>query len=132
MSKVYQKGKNDCMRAAIASILNLKLKQVPKFHKKKNFWKSIKKFLESKGLYIKSIWVEKICAIRGYLSNSPRGYHLTIIQNVNNPNFAHAIVCRNGKIVHDPADKREIHKYYSYIARHIILVQLNPGDRNEW
>ena len=82
----------NCARAAIASLLGLRLEQVPEFplHDATAFWDGIELFLNSKGLTL-FYMPQNMRPDCYYLASgkSPRGRN-------------HMVVARGSKIVHDP------------------------------
>jgi len=106
MIKVYQTRishtDGNCAQATIASLLNLKLKDVPDFvrnHHTKPMNTEIIKFLRSKGFNTQySIPPQKLIRNRGI-----NGYFYAIVRSQTFNNTQHAVVIdKNLNIVHDP------------------------------
>lgn len=97
--------RGNCQQAAVASILGLRLAEVPNFHDcPEGFWDGYHAFLESRGFIDIELPVNH-CPDCYYLAygKSPRG-------------VAHAVVYRDGKLAHDPhfsragiAEVEEVH-----------------------
>lgn len=97
MIPIDQESDKDCMRACIASILELGLHEVPDF-------------LAIGGVLWKVEWI-KWCYQRGisivemeYVKNAvPQCYCIAVGSN-GDKNYSHAVVMFGNNIVHDPAD----------------------------
>ncbi len=92
----------DCMRAVIASLLDLPRNEVPHFlHEAKGdryqFDLLVAKFCQSKGL------VYMQCLMEAWsLPADAVVYHEIMGPSPRDPTLFHAVVGRNGEIVHDP------------------------------
>ena len=89
------KTTGNCLQAAIASVLNLSLDEVPHFAAiKGNWWDEFREWLWRRGLdvvYLQFSAIEKMPPVGPYIVNgvSPRGY-------------GHSVVYLNGHLEHDP------------------------------
>ena len=105
MIKVYQtrisNTDGNCAQATIASLLNLKLKDVPDFvrnHHIKPMNTEIIKFLKSKGFNTQYSKPPKVIRDKGI-----NGYFYAIVRSQTFNNTQHAVVIdKNLNIVHDP------------------------------
>lgn len=93
--------RGNCLQAAVASILNLDLDDVPNFNDAPpdvGFWGLLALFLRRRGLFTWEMHGPGIfhpdCFYLAY-GKSPRGAGMT-----------HAVVYRNGELVHDPHPSR--------------------------
>lgn len=98
MKPIYQTilhpPNGNCLQAAIASIFELQLDDLPNFTEYEDCWTALDNFLREHDLY----------AIRVVIDDDrfvPRGYHLI---NGKSPrgNYDHVLVAKDGKPVHDP------------------------------
>lgn len=93
----------DCMRACIASLLDLPIADVPHFlrdadGKSLGFWDGIYDFLEARGY--------EYCPSQRLIN--PPEYHIIVSPSPRDPvNISHAVVGRNGSIVFDPHSSRD-------------------------
>lgn len=96
MIKVYQETENDCFRACVASIFELSLSDVPDFC----------------NIYSPEIWFEKFNSwlYKHYklraINTTGAMYDIpfyTIGSGLSINNIMHGVVCKNGRIVHDPS-----------------------------
>ena len=93
-------GTGNCFEACLASIFEMDLKDIPNFHGKNWFvdfleWLKIKGYT-SYGTFIIEDIENYSGGVDGYFivaGESPRGKHI---------NGGHAVVYKNGKLVHDP------------------------------
>jgi hypothetical protein len=92
----------DCMRAAIASLLDLPREEVPHFHEGTNdvtvFDRRVNAFLASKGLMLVDVTPSEYIFVTN--NNLPDCYHL--ISGYTERGTYHACVGKNGELVHDP------------------------------
>lgn len=117
----------DCQRAVIASLLDLPISDVPHFFLKAKentplYWALLQKFLISKGFVYQELpssadrpefSLDDYHEIAG---TSPRGHCL------------HAVVGRNGKIVHDPHPDNAGLTGNADEWTHSYLIKLQPHD----
>lgn len=100
MKKVFQTihGKNgNCLAACLCSILELGIKDVPNFCKKgKGWFRDCNNFLRKSNLGLLAIDYNTINR-----TQSDYDYHY-IVQGKSSRGFYHAVVYRNGEMVHDP------------------------------
>jgi len=118
-------GNGNCQAACIASILEIPIEDIPNFHgddptDAETYWKNVRKWCEDKPFTIISIAFQEDHDPKEFLKDcwviasgpSPRGteeWH------------RHAVVWKNGKIVHDPhpsrAGLKEIDTYDMFIIK---------------
>lgn len=87
--------KGNCLTAAVASILELSLSEVPNFHEsEEGFWFGFAKFLRERGF----VFIE-------FHHNDPQldCYYLA---HGKSPRTDHSVVMRAGKLAHDPHPSR--------------------------
>lgn len=117
MKKVYQRGDYDCFPACIASITERELSEIPFIHPSNNDWFSKTAFALAKidiGICKLRRWEHRdalyICVLNYY-------YHHT------DSYVGHAVVVKNGEIIHDPYPHRMNHmrtlvsSYYIEVRR---------------
>lgn len=117
-NRFYDKDRGlrgNCMQAAMASILDLKLDQVPDFFEgPKGFWTNVMQFLEARGLMLFEPGKQFVpdCF---YLAHglSSRGVH-------------HTVVHRGGKLIHDPHPSGEGIIAVEWIS---MLIPIDPAQR---
>jgi len=84
---------SNCLQAATASFFELDLSEVPNFKKfKKNYWKAFALFAEMLGY-------ESLGYIEGLPPEDGRYYMVHVDFRLR---VAHAVIWKDGKIVHDP------------------------------
>lgn len=107
----------DCMRACVASLLNMNIALVPHFlrdadGKSVEFWEGIYDFLDSRGYEM----IPSIVAYRPKMTADLDGYHIVSGPSPRGNGLYHAVVGRHGDVVFDPHPSR------AGLA----------GDRKEW
>lgn len=117
----------DCQRACIASLLELPLQDVPHFYETGNeaeYFESMNTFLANKGLFHLEVHPSypfdnpKFCS---QLREATDVYHMIYGRSLRG--FLHAVVGRNGIIVHDPhPDKTGLDERYKNDWHHAFLV----------
>lgn len=95
--------RGNCLQAAVASVLELSLDEVPNFsdwYKYTDWAKWIDEWTVPRGFYMIDVPVSTFISEDGELYK-PHGYHLL---NGKSPrgDFYHVIVCKDGKKIHDP------------------------------
>lgn len=108
MRPVYQNKPTGCLQAAVASLLERPLDEVPDFAEidDEEWHDEYTDFLRDLDLYPICIRLEDLREIEGELWH-PEGYHLIIGESPRAPGKSHATVGYNGKIVHDPFENGE-------------------------
>ena len=110
-------GKNGtCFRTCIASILNLREEQVPDF-KEANIDPGVDKFLRKYGLSYKEIPAED--------DNAPLGLHLAL--GTSPRGGMHAVVCKDGKLLHDPHPQDGTGRGLVKVERYGLLLPLKAS-----
>lgn len=104
MQKVVDPGKGDCMRACIASILELPADAVPNFleelEKGVGWFECFDTFLRSHGLEYHG---QQPPTLAMELSEGLDGYYMATVPSLNFPDKTHAVVFHRDKFVHDPS-----------------------------
>lgn len=90
---LFGDGKGNCVQAALASILEMDLEDVPNVIQSRYWWEALNQWLKGFGLE-----VVEVLAGGDFV---PAGYHLIGGQSPRG-NFNHVVVGHNGKMVHDP------------------------------
>lgn len=124
MTKVYQQHPDDCLRAAICSILDLELEDIPSF---KNFEKidgPIQWVYENLGYVMVIATLPEGHLDSWWLFEGKAVYHIRSM-NVKHSSHSHAVVCCNGKIVHDPCPNEV--EYTGYNHDYFFSNPLNRG-----
>lgn len=97
----------DCFRACVASILELDPVSVPHFlfDGSQQAWKGrANKFLASHGLGLLVLLVNEY--VEEVLDEWPDAFHILSGRSPRHPDFYHAVVARNGRVIHDPHPSR--------------------------
>lgn len=96
-TQFYVKGisHGNCLQAAVASLLELSLEEVPNFIEQKHFWGSFRNFLKSKGYNLERIKLE----------DNPEEYYLVF--GWSSRQVLHAVIYCGDKLAHDPHPSRE-------------------------
>lgn len=108
----------NCQSAALASILELPLEDVPHFasgddHSADTMWANVAKWLELRGLYpINFLWEDIACR--------PSAYYLLFGQSKDGP---HCVVAKGREIAHDPNPARS-----GLLTREqgVVLIPFDP------
>lgn len=116
---VFSVPGGNCLSACVASLLEISLLDVPYFGGDDEWWASLRRWLQPRGLY----------ALNSTLDASPdawrpEGYYILAGQSPRGP-WLHAVVARGHEIVHDPHPSR------AGILAHkdaTILVPFSPAD----
>ena len=93
----------NCFEACIASILELKLEEVPDFsaYSEDQTWvKKLNKWLSKRGLVYFEVNIDVSCTNDFFKSRN--FYHILIGDTVGGGKLKHAVVGNNGKMVYDP------------------------------
>lgn len=107
MKKVFQSGATDCLKACVASITEED--KVPDFSSNSISWMSnMRRWLTRHG------FATKVVSNCGEIDR--RCYSIVAVDpfTFNGGTFAHAVVMRGGKVVHDPA-RRKIKKRHKLV-----------------
>lgn len=104
MIKVYQEHPDDCLRAAICSILELSLDEVPSFKDHEKIDGPIQWVYDNLGYVMVLTTLPGDAKYSWWLFENKEIYHIRSM-NVKHSPHSHAVVCLNGKIVHDPSPK---------------------------
>lgn len=128
MIPVYQQFKHDpanrvygdCMRASLASVMNLPIEKVPHFARDTwceaqqectGFWHAVEVFLNDRDLHYVLIHVtaESSDEVANFIRNvglqNPDVYYLAGVRSKRDIN--HMVVCIDGEVVHDPYPSEE-------------------------
>ena len=101
MKPVYQTINNprggNCMEACIASMLHMELEDVGTFRKDLNWYDDCDAVLKKYGFQLLSLPYTKE-AVRFM-----KGYYIVGGPSPNFPNIQHAVICKDGKVVHNPS-----------------------------
>jgi len=101
--RIVERGRGDCLRACLASILELTPDQVPNFsdfarYAEDESWaKPMWNFLRERGLEFYSV----------YPPLKPHGYCIAVGKSPNIVGCTHAVVWRYDRLVHDPNPSRK-------------------------
>lgn len=91
---VVQRSETDCLRAAVASVLDLSYDDVPDFFAAGRGWfGELQNWLLKRGLFLASSW--------DCLPDGAIGLGLIDLPEI--PGEWHTVVMRGGEIIHDPA-----------------------------
>jgi hypothetical protein len=108
----YRSNEGDCFRACVASILNQPIWKVPHFLQfRGGWWDAFQLFMKHKNMRGKVVSSGAAKVNRYYIA----------VYSVKGTSYHHAVVWRNGKVVHDPNPRKvEIGK-----LRYLIEVKKN-------
>jgi len=120
MKPVYQtefgQGKGNCLSAAIASLLEIDINEVPNFASYGDlFWVKCSEWMEERNMARAKIDAGGI---------KPVGYHLMTVVSPRG-NFHHALVGLNGEPVHDPYPGGNCQ--HMGVASYFILYPIDPS-----
>ena len=113
---IISRTRGDCLRACVASILELHISKVPNFKDFKNTRELLQKWLKKRNLY----FIE--------LTPSPENikffpaYHLIIYRSDKIRHMRHAVVGYQGKVVHNPQIKGKVPKVMKEMTYGIFVV----------
>lgn len=140
MIPVYQKEVDDCFRAAVASVLRINLDDIPPFNKEETegFYDENGKPLKYGGVegfqkYInrmnKDFLPKYNCNILRiqFQQGKPNGMAIAdaIVKTGKMKGFRHALVCYDGKIIHDPL--KNAGRIYEFDNSYFIFTILDPS-----
>ena len=94
------KNRGDCLRACVASLLELRIDDVPNFVETEDYQISMDTFLGKYGFQSLSISIRDLDDFRQENAWCPSGYHM--IDGISSRGVRHAVVGYQGKIVFDP------------------------------
>jgi hypothetical protein len=107
-------GEGNCLQAALASVLELDLEDVPNFAEYGNrFWPEVWKWLAERNIVMLSI------------NNNPLGYHLMTVKSPRIEGLNHALVCLDGKPIHDPHPEGNCQ--HNGVVSYDVLYPLDPA-----
>ena len=122
----------NCLAACLASLLEVPLSKIPVGHCREDedlesWWARVDGILYTLGWVAISIngWGE----LSKYKENSLRGYY--ILGGEAPGGTRHSVVCKNGKVVHDPMGPRAIPNLELKSLVWVFLVPLNPARNND-
>lgn len=82
----------NCMQAAVASILELPLCDVPNFAEAKNFWGAVRRFFRQHNLQMMHLSVDSVVP----------GYYMVTGRSPRFADVLHQTIYHSGKLAHDP------------------------------
>jgi len=88
--------RGNCLAAAVASILGISIEQVPEFEEMENYWRPFVEFPTQFGRRL----------TYHPPTHPPKGLSIGTVTSPRFPNETHAVVCLDGKVVHDPHPSR--------------------------
>ena len=98
----------DCMRACIASVFEMRRKDVPHFGAMSDdtWLKNYVRWLSKQGwaIYTKPAQGDK--DLHPEIQEDENPYYFAIGPSPRDPKITHMVVCRDGKVVHDPSHSR--------------------------
>lgn len=99
--KIYDRDRGDCFRACVASVFEMEIDDVPNFTDQEDWWREVQEWLRHMGL----------TAYNFPITNGDASWHIGYgIGSVQSPSYedrGHAVVVKNGKIIHCPSVKYE-------------------------
>lgn len=115
-------SKGNCLEACVASVLEVGINDIPSFapENPSDWFENLQRFVGTLGIFA------------AHIPNDPKvnpiGFHIGVLDYLewhNSEATSHAVVCRDGAIVHCPHPSK---KGFDYQVRYwIVLVQLgNP------
>ena len=92
--------KGDCMRACVASIFEMTIDEVPNFMENgpKAYADNLAAWCQAAGLKFLDILIEHKELMEYILSD----HIIATGASPRNPEYNHAVICKDGKVVHDP------------------------------
>ena len=101
----------DCMRASVASVLELPIEEVPHFALKpaRECTADYVRFLAERGYAVYCTYGEDGMASHPEILPGEHEYYFGVGPSPRDKNVTHQVVCHKGKVVHDPhPDKTEL------------------------
>ncbi len=127
MKPVYQtkfgKGNGNCFQAALASILELPLDDVPHFMVEEGWERHLEEWLAARGLGV--VWVGN-SGIESITSRSITKTPCIASVKLNPGDVLHSVIAQGGRIIHDPHPTSDVHTL-SDILDYFILYPLDPS-----
>lgn len=132
MIPVYQTVFNgvtgDCLAAAIASIFELRLTDVPNFMRFKSCWADeYVKFLGKYDLYPVQFKADKYDPLSEDEEFKLRGYHLVIVKSLRG-DYNHTLVGLNGKAIFDPYPGGNYESYKEIVSYEVFISKFEHSD----
>jgi hypothetical protein len=126
MIPVPQDKSWNCQAAAIASIMEVPLEELPEIHPEEHTPESFddewNEWMERRGFFLASINFNS--------GMKPKGYTVGVVQSQNQEGL-HAIVCFDGKPVYDPQELNERFYTEEEVETHLLFVCMNPANMRE-
>lgn len=111
--KICNTKQGDCLRACIATILQIPIETLPNFHSKRHFLDWIK-LLSKLGIeirYSKSCWIE--------------GYWIASVPSKNFKGIMHSIVMKGQEVFFDPSPKKKYKIGQNLLSERIVIGGYN-------
>lgn len=127
MQKVYNSQRGDCFSACVASILELQLDDVPNFHDfdDKDFSDALDEWFNDRGM----VYLEFDLTIGDateFISQLDMVYTIGTIRSPRARAIRHAVVCKGGKIIHDPHPNQD--GYNCELELLGFILPMNPAN----
>jgi len=105
MQTICDRGKGDCLRACVASLLELEIEQVPHFIRYNNWHASFIYFLASFGIQFNG--TGRLSKLRfPEVSDTISGLVIAVVPSLNFEKMTHVVLMDiRGNVVHDPSPK---------------------------
>jgi len=132
MQSICDKGKGDCLRACVASLLELEIEQVPHFIRFGNWHGALTYFLAAFGIQFNG--TGRLVEGRvPELEDTVAGLIIATVPSLNFENTAHVVLAdSDGCVVHDPSPHLTYHKGRNLVQENILsswmLLQENVNE----
>ena len=118
---------SDCLRACVASILEMALEEVPNFAEEEDWVGALDRFLQPLGLQ----HIPLDAGDAGKVANdwAPGGYYIAVGRTVRER--YHAVVAHQGQVVHDPYPTRQGLKVEEYHIFFLATLERGGEPRSD-
>lgn len=121
MLPIYQDAKDDCLMACVASIIECSLQDLPVLgdqHRDGSWYEVVQSSLREKGF--------ELVYTDNYPAFLPYGYHIGAGPSPRGCTGGHAVVCLDGRIVHDP---HESNAGIAFVEYWCLIYPLDSKNR---
>ena len=125
LKPVDQKGNKGCLQACLASLFNLAKHDVPNLSNEKNWWNLFIKFIKKQEDIIYEGYCENFKKLSKY--SGINGYIIVVVFTCKGK-YRHALVCKNGIVVHDPDELKQLQGYKIQRDRFSYFFKINKTE----
>lgn len=125
LQTIFDNNKGDCLRACVASLLDLNADKVPNFMEHDDWFSAFYGYLTSSGYAYTGIQKPKK-AIQ--LSPGVNGYYIGSINSLNFPGRTHVVIFKGLDFVHDPTISENKFNGNIEDVLHFYMIERSLGN----